>query len=822
MVLELIINPKKMMGKPWEFIILGFIYALVSVFLAMWIFKNHVSIVMVTLTIVASIPTVRYIIDSQEKTDLTTKKERKLLKEHDIMLINSIKNFNTPELSSIYSYNGFHLVHQNFIKGVNLSDLNDLIRERVEGGEKEITNLTDRVLELYEDIGEIKDVRVREYRYEEGLDEIISKLDKRTELSDEKRTSQYEELKERYTDVRKAYMRAKRFAEFIVDWIFTNYIGGHLESKHRRVTPSKKKEMNDVYKSKTEDMILREGNPRYRKKMTRLLEIHKREGLDFNSSTLVEELDLTPPNMILEIGIHTPNPSSYTLDNLMSYLEVKGSPDEYIFDESKLEKMFHLVDGGRKTSSIFEDVTRLFSYFDYLGYFQGDMTNHPLMILAEREKKKKLKRKYRPDNTGKCSVEEITLNENIANERIIAVKLQEYIKENYKDSKWIKIWRPFRIRDLIGNEYMPELYDRKDNMKEIIREEKKMGDHYQRFGELFEKAYDREVIITDSHIHSIYSDGQHGLVGLIARFIANDIDVAAITDHDNFGIYTSDDMQRANEIFRKGMIIKKNKVEYNGDLQGLAKEEFLTEMARELGEDIIIDGRYEIKDCGDAWISNKIVIRKGVELTAKYMDEEKGETNIHILGYNMNKEERPNEYQSFLNHLDLMTESRWERGRKLIHHCKRKGYELKEEDLRVVCRGSLSRLNIAATIYYKYGGFKNPVDAMNQLFGRDSKEFTPVKENILSAQDAINMIRSMEGHCVIAHPRLYGVDSDRLVDSMKKKGIFGVEDPILAKKYDLFNSHGSDDHGNLMKPGIIPGIPEINLQSLAYHKFTFG
>ena len=82
MVLELLVNPKKVTGKPSELMILGFIYAFVSIFLALWIFKSHVSIVMVTLTIIASIPLVRTIISMQEKKDMSIRSESTLLKEH--------------------------------------------------------------------------------------------------------------------------------------------------------------------------------------------------------------------------------------------------------------------------------------------------------------------------------------------------------------------------------------------------------------------------------------------------------------------------------------------------------------------------------------------------------------------------------------------------------------------------------------------------------------------------------------------------------------------------------------------------------------------
>lgn len=82
MVLELLVNPKKIQGKSWELIFLGIVYALVSVFLALWIFRDYASIVMIALTIVVSIPLVRSIISVEEKKDLQIKQEFRLFEEH--------------------------------------------------------------------------------------------------------------------------------------------------------------------------------------------------------------------------------------------------------------------------------------------------------------------------------------------------------------------------------------------------------------------------------------------------------------------------------------------------------------------------------------------------------------------------------------------------------------------------------------------------------------------------------------------------------------------------------------------------------------------
>lgn len=82
MVLELLINPKKVIGRPWEMVAIGFVYSFISAFLALWVFKNYVSVVMITLTIAASIPFVHNVFKSEEEKDLTAQPEKKLLKEH--------------------------------------------------------------------------------------------------------------------------------------------------------------------------------------------------------------------------------------------------------------------------------------------------------------------------------------------------------------------------------------------------------------------------------------------------------------------------------------------------------------------------------------------------------------------------------------------------------------------------------------------------------------------------------------------------------------------------------------------------------------------
>jgi len=82
MVIESLVNPAKAEGRPWEMFFLGFLYASVAVFLSLWVFKDYSSLVMVFLTVFASIPVVYNLMIIEEKKDISFFNEKILLKEH--------------------------------------------------------------------------------------------------------------------------------------------------------------------------------------------------------------------------------------------------------------------------------------------------------------------------------------------------------------------------------------------------------------------------------------------------------------------------------------------------------------------------------------------------------------------------------------------------------------------------------------------------------------------------------------------------------------------------------------------------------------------
>jgi len=86
MVLESFINPLKAARKPWHMFFVGFLYAVVSAFLAIWIFRQHASLVMVFLTVIAAVPMMYSTMKKEEEADVTLSNEGEIMKEHFAVL----------------------------------------------------------------------------------------------------------------------------------------------------------------------------------------------------------------------------------------------------------------------------------------------------------------------------------------------------------------------------------------------------------------------------------------------------------------------------------------------------------------------------------------------------------------------------------------------------------------------------------------------------------------------------------------------------------------------------------------------------------------
>ncbi len=82
MVLESLLTPLEAENKLKRVFIFGLIYTIVGAFLSLWIFKDGASLVMVFLTVVATIPLIYLTLKFEEKKDIEIENEKILIKEH--------------------------------------------------------------------------------------------------------------------------------------------------------------------------------------------------------------------------------------------------------------------------------------------------------------------------------------------------------------------------------------------------------------------------------------------------------------------------------------------------------------------------------------------------------------------------------------------------------------------------------------------------------------------------------------------------------------------------------------------------------------------
>lgn len=83
MVLESLLFPIKAEKKPWQMFFLGFLYVSVGMFVALWIFRDQASLVMVFMITMAALPIFYNTMKFEESKDLLIDTESHILREHN-------------------------------------------------------------------------------------------------------------------------------------------------------------------------------------------------------------------------------------------------------------------------------------------------------------------------------------------------------------------------------------------------------------------------------------------------------------------------------------------------------------------------------------------------------------------------------------------------------------------------------------------------------------------------------------------------------------------------------------------------------------------
>jgi len=191
-----------------------------------------------------------------------------------------------------------------------------------------------------------------------------------------------------------------------------------------------------------------------------------------------------------------------------------------------------------------------------------------------------------------------------------------------------------------------------------------------------------------------------------------------------------------------------------------------------------------------------IEVVSGIEMTADYNGIE-----VHVLGYFIDYEN-----ETFQKKL---SESKKYRIKKLhiMIECLRK-FNINIDPKEVIGstheQGSISRLHLANAMH-KNGYIANAREAFRKYIGNNKPCY--VNEQFFNTKQAIDLIKSVGGVPVLAHP--YIIKSDDIISDIINQGICGIEvyhsDHYpsqtehyleIAKKFHLVITGGSDCHGH--------------------------
>lgn len=268
---------------------------------------------------------------------------------------------------------------------------------------------------------------------------------------------------------------------------------------------------------------------------------------------------------------------------------------------------------------------------------------------------------------------------------------------------------------------------------------------------------------SDFHIHTNYSDGVFSPEKVIDAAIDANLDIIALTDHDNI-------------------------------------------LSFEIAQNYIESLKREDK--------KTIKIIQGIEVNTMYNTDE-----IHILGYFMDVENA-----EFKNLVKIQQQARVIQTKEIITLLnKKEGIKIKYEDIisQVAPGGSIGRPHIAKAIT-NVGGTSNVMEAYAKYINDNSPVY--VKRKTVTPHEAVEIIYDAGGIPVIAHPHDLE-NAGALIKDLMHCGLRGIEayhrkhSPAIveyfssmAEELGLIVTGGSDFHApNVMNGQIILGknfVPE--------------
>jgi len=194
----------------------------------------------------------------------------------------------------------------------------------------------------------------------------------------------------------------------------------------------------------------------------------------------------------------------------------------------------------------------------------------------------------------------------------------------------------------------------------------------------------------------------------------------------------------------------------------------------------------------------------GIEFSAEFKN------NMHILGYFVDHKSQV--FSDFIN--DEILKRRL-RNLKYIEYFKSIGFNISEHELNQIAKGTIGKPHFVKLMLDK-GYIKSQDEGYKQYFSREPLK--SICKERKSPKEIIEMILSVGGIPVLAHPVLLKLSLDELeneVSNLKSFGLLGIEvyhtehspnDTLnyleIAKKHSLVITGGTDYHGDKVKPEI--------------------
>jgi predicted metal-dependent phosphoesterase TrpH len=194
----------------------------------------------------------------------------------------------------------------------------------------------------------------------------------------------------------------------------------------------------------------------------------------------------------------------------------------------------------------------------------------------------------------------------------------------------------------------------------------------------------------------------------------------------------------------------------------------------------------------------------GVEFSAEHLG-----TSVHVLCYWMDVEDA-----SLQEELGRLRDDRFRRGELMVSKLRELGFDVSFDRVREIAQGgNIVRPHVAQAMV-EAGIVASEEEAFDRWIADGRPAHVP--KHALAPIDALRLIREAGGLCVLAHPGMWGDQSEvpeDLIEAMAGAGMAGLEvdhtdhDPeqraryrALADRFGVIATGGSDCHGTRYEP----------------------